>query len=179
MKGGQAVLISIQPKWVNAINHDGKTIEVRRNRPILNTPFKCYIYQSKGPETVFGTIKDGDEIYDGEIYHGKTILLKMPKEVTGRERQKIVGEFICDSILCYNMNDAGITLLSNGGLFRKSCLTEEEVRKYAMYDAGYLRPHLYGWHISQLKWYYDARPLSDFGLDRPPQSWCYVEELKE
>ena len=35
----------------------------------------------------------------------------------------------------------------------------------------------YGWHISDLKIYDTPKELSDFGLKRPPQSWCYVEEL--
>lgn len=50
---------------------------------------------------------------------------------------------------------------------------------------------LYGWHISNLKIYDNPKQLSEFTglrttrdsmelymLERPPQSWCYVEELK-
>lgn len=48
---------------------------------------------------------------------------------------------------------------------------------------------LYGWHISDLHIYNEARELSEFtglrntrfgaapyDIKRPPQSWCYVEE---
>ena len=40
----KAVLISIRPKWVEKIASGEKTIEVRKTRPKLDTPFRCYIY---------------------------------------------------------------------------------------------------------------------------------------
>lgn len=40
----KAVLISIRPKWVEKIANGEKTIEVRKTKPKLETPFKCYIY---------------------------------------------------------------------------------------------------------------------------------------
>ena len=39
-----AVLISIRPKWCEKIISGEKTIEVRKARPKLATPFKCHIY---------------------------------------------------------------------------------------------------------------------------------------
>jgi hypothetical protein len=38
-----AVLISIRPKWCEKIASGEKTIEVRKTKPKLLTPFKCYI----------------------------------------------------------------------------------------------------------------------------------------
>ena len=46
----KSVLISIQPKWVEKIASGEKTIEVRKTRPKLETPFKCYIYQTKSKD---------------------------------------------------------------------------------------------------------------------------------
>lgn len=43
----KSVLISIQPKWVEKITSGEKTIEVRKSRPNIETPFKCYIYCTK------------------------------------------------------------------------------------------------------------------------------------
>ena len=40
-----AVLISIRPKWCEKIINGQKTIEVRKARPKMDTPFKCYIYE--------------------------------------------------------------------------------------------------------------------------------------
>ena len=41
----KAVLISIRPEWCQKIMAGRKTIEVRRTRPKMNPPFKCYIYK--------------------------------------------------------------------------------------------------------------------------------------
>lgn len=40
-----AVLISVRPKWCQKIISGEKTIEVRKTRPKMDTPFKCYIYE--------------------------------------------------------------------------------------------------------------------------------------
>lgn len=41
----KAVLIRIRPEWVEKITNGEKTIEVRKTRPQMDTPFKCYIYK--------------------------------------------------------------------------------------------------------------------------------------
>ncbi len=41
----KAVLISIRPEWCEKIMEGRKTIEVRKTRPKMDTPFKCYIYK--------------------------------------------------------------------------------------------------------------------------------------
>lgn len=41
----KAVLISINPTWCEKIVSGEKTIEVRKTRPNMNPPFKCYIYK--------------------------------------------------------------------------------------------------------------------------------------
>lgn len=41
-----AVLISINPEWCDLIRSGQKTLEIRKNRPRMPTPFKCYIYQT-------------------------------------------------------------------------------------------------------------------------------------
>ena len=38
----KAVLISIRPEWCDLIVQGKKTIEVRKTRPKLETPFKVY-----------------------------------------------------------------------------------------------------------------------------------------
>lgn len=40
----KAVMLSIRPRWVQKIANGKKTIEVRKTKPKLETPFKCYIY---------------------------------------------------------------------------------------------------------------------------------------
>lgn len=40
------VLISIRPEWCELIVKGRKTFEVRKTKPKLDTPFKCYIYET-------------------------------------------------------------------------------------------------------------------------------------
>lgn len=167
----KAVMISIRPKWCEKICGGEKTIEVRKTRPKLETPFKCYIYETQG-----WVEKDGI----------------MAFRLGGR----VIGEFTCDRIFPINVFD-------NGGIqnwffehIERSCLTYEELADYI----GNGRTG-YGWHISDLKIYDTPKELSkfprpfencidkvcdEFGcascenggyIKRPPQSWCYVEEM--
>ena len=48
----KSVLISIRPRWVDLIARGEKTIEVRKTRPKLDPPFKCYIYCTKAQDPV-------------------------------------------------------------------------------------------------------------------------------
>lgn len=188
----KAVLISIQPKWCELILREKKTIEVRKTRPKLETPFKCYIYQTKGKEKLIDIMKDGDNCY-GETYHGKPVFIKMRENsgyagLFGRE-QKVIGEFMCDKIETLPPN----TVFNAPALYSQSCLTREEFFEYAADDTVYF------WHISDPKIYDEPRKLSEFansssrlrfsdtkdgfplqwsGLQKPPQSWCYVEEVE-
>lgn len=57
----KAVLISIQPKWCELIANGEKTIEVRKTKPKLKPPFKCYIYCTlKGSNEFFKENLNGD-----------------------------------------------------------------------------------------------------------------------
>ncbi len=72
----KAVLISIQPKWCELIANGKKTIEVRKTKPKLETPFKVYIYCTKG-ETIY-----------------------LPRDIFGNNalNGKVIGEFVCNDI---------------------------------------------------------------------------------
>ena len=90
-----AVLISIRPKWCEKIISGEKTIEVRKTRPKMDTPFKCYIYCTKPEEKLLTIMKDGDENY-GETYHGKPVFIKTEKAPTTGlwdKRKKVMGNF--------------------------------------------------------------------------------------
>ena len=57
----KAVMLSIRPKWAEKIANGEKTIEVRKTRPKLHTPFKCYIYCTNiRPFLVWGDVFRGD-----------------------------------------------------------------------------------------------------------------------
>ena len=163
----KAVLISIRPKWVEKIVRGEKTLEVRKTRPKLETPFKCYIYCTEAKKRLVTILKDGDENY-GEIHHGKPVFIKVEEgsvcDMWGK-RQKIVGEFTCDCIdqvlwdgeygTSYDCSDDDVAA---------ACLTRDELDAY-----GKHRP-LYMWHISGLKLYGEPKELSEFCF--PPELYC-------
>ena len=164
----KAVLMSIQPKWCEKIANGEKTIEVRKTSPKLGTPFKCYIY------CTIGNGVKGDYLVPSGIQCGK-----------------VIGEFVCDKIAGEGETIRGCTGLSM-----------EELQDYCN------GKDIYGWHISDTKIYDKPKELSEFRLPctkkkcaswckdmkindkmvcenknkrfitRPPQSWCYVEELQ-
>jgi len=178
---------------------DGKkTVEVRKTRPKLETPFKCYIYQTKT-----GKVGTGLFTVDGEIM--------------GRSAKNgmVIGEFVCDKIFelfisCSDPDMKGLPFPGTG-------LTDREIMDYlGNGKAGC------GWHIADLAIYDQPQPLCRFVVEgdcdcmncrecswfdpgngynveddcdlgyesirikkalkplfRPPQSWCYVEELNK
>ncbi len=198
----KAVLISIQPKWCEKIANGEKTIEVRKSRPKLATPFKVYIYCTKEKR------KD-----DFITISGAFGLIRCPEcAIYNRAKEydcngKVIGEFVCDritdiSVVVRNCNEDYNHVYHNDEC-KGSCLTWKELQEY-----GNGKP-LYGWHISNLKIYDKPKELSEFGnlcrkdclrlgkgksceflstdgtpcnriipITRPPQSWCYVEELQ-
>lgn len=207
----KAVLISIRPEWVEKIAEGQKTVEVRRTRPKLESPFKCYIYCTKGK-------KDSDRLWvlreqTRKKYDGLTAVcanLRAQPDLHSVGNGYVVGEFTCDNIATYNYDycphpeigmdyDCGDSWWEIADEDLKSaCLSEKEFRYYAFGMEA-----MYGWHISNLEIYDTPKPLSAFKglckievdcgccpyynytkmdcdgrtIKRPPQSWCYVEQL--
>ena len=161
----QSVLISIKPQWCAKIANGEKTIEVRKTRPKLETPFKCYIYCTNDKEhTLFKDWIDPPFVErEYNILRGKGIKnVFHDNRPWGNANGKVIGEFVCDCILPIyppfgNKTDG-------------TCLSAPEMYQYAENKT------LYGWHISALQIYDKPMELSEFGLTRPFQSWGYVEE---
>ncbi len=49
----KAVMLSIRPKWCDRIATGEKTIEIRKSKPKLEPPFKCYIYPQQHRAVVY------------------------------------------------------------------------------------------------------------------------------
>ena len=49
----KAVMISIRPEWDEKITSGEKTADVRKTRPKVEPPFKCYIYCTKAKEKLW------------------------------------------------------------------------------------------------------------------------------
>ena len=171
----KAVMLSIRPKWVEKIANGEKTIEVRKTRPRLDTPFKCYIYC---------TLQGCNEFFRVDL--GRDVA-KWNRGKWADRKGKVIGEFTCDRIdrLAPANEPYGIYDIDDDYVFQ-TCLENG-----ALWDYGHGTP-LYGWHISNLRIYDEARELSEFtglrntrfgaapyDIKRPPQSWCYVEAMKD
>lgn len=176
----KAVLISIQPKWCEKIANGEKTIEVRKTAP-KEVPFKCYIY------CTYGNMKEN-------------YCLGM--------RGKVIGEFVCDKVYPIKNRGSSFSVADEeqsvtNEIARQSCLYYDDMVNYFGNKDGF------GWHISDLKIYDKPKELSEFRkpcpygdlpcwicpscdkdendnliqcfntVSRPPQSWCYVEDLGE
>ena len=177
----KSVLISIRPEWCDLIAAGKKTIEVRKTKPKLETPFKVYIYCTAGVgKNTFCLPVSYKRIMEHYAETGSMDSLNAPIG-----NGKVIGQFICDEIK--DMRDIEPA---------PTCLSIEEWLKYT---DGHKGP-VYGWHISDLKIYDEPKALSAYGtthkcnlsrkcteqgflcagyckLTRPPQSWCYVEKL--
>lgn len=172
----KAAMLSIRLKWCEKIASGEKTIEVRKTRPKLDTPFKCYIYCTQSGVALGAWGKHG----------------------------KVIGEFTCDRIdeydddTIFSFRHEDYARWNDFGLDR-ACMHPEDFQNYA--DGKWL----YGWHISGLKIYDTPKELTEFhtlkkckscsksgyestaciydencmvpvATTKAPQSWCYVED---
>lgn len=188
------VLISIQPKWCEKIANGKKTVEVRKTRPKLELPFKCYIYcTNTQPYIAWAEVFRGN--FESEIatIHGYS--RKDAEKIWDIFNGKVMGEFVCDKIfdICIEVSKPDDL---QGYPFPCTGLTDKEIMQYlGNGKTGY------GWHIFNLKLYDSPKDLWAFHnssvcwlkgcdipylyeppcgvcgksrLTRPPQSWCYV-----
>ncbi len=170
----KAVLMSIQPKWCELIASGKKTVEVRKTRPKLKTPFKVYIYCTK-PKTHFRAgcgLFSNDELYrlpTGEIKYGCSLELLGDWADQYDENNflygKVIGEFICDWIestpLWRIRGKTGFCAKRTKreeALPQMSCLSIEDLEKYAGSKNGLVC----GWHISNLVIYDEPKELREF-----------------
>jgi hypothetical protein len=113
---------------------------------------------------------------------------------------KVIGEFACERIVPITYDGGRLWCPTNAAFSPATCLSQAEIIAY-IGDKG----RCYGWHISDLLIYDQPRELTAFRrlcpndlyceacamysnnngicnngalpLRRPPQSWCYVEEV--
>lgn len=178
------ILASLKPYYYYLIGERKKTIEVRKSA-LKNLPQDIVFYMSKDEKS----------------------FAKIPKEFQEKYRKhfgKVGLAIVCDKITRYNCDKAFDEYFIAGYIgaympLKEMCLTNKDLIEY-----GKGRP-LYGWHISDLKIYDKPKPIMQFykpcpikikncpvcelystytgccmnNIDRPPQSYMFVEELKE
>lgn len=187
----KAVLISIRPEWARKIINGQKTSEVRKTRPKMDTPFKCYIYCTAGRPDLNIPISQ-ERLMRDYLETGSMKSMNCPLG-----NGKVIGEFTCNRVT--NLFSNSRFWLDEDDVLH-TCLSAAEMRKYANGAHG-----LYGWHISNLKIYDTPKELIEFhtwkkckscnksgyestaciydenciipaAITKAPQSWCYVEE---
>lgn len=212
----KSVLISIRPEWCEKIANGDKTIEVRKTKPNIETPFKCYIYCTIGDNPLIPPHLN-DSHYQIHKQNGRKKWKGKYDEGTdykGFLNGKVIGEFVCSKVESVGiLNNLQVDI----DVVIKSCLEVEDILEYSN------GKKVYAWYISELKIYDRPKKLSEFyrqeekycydftrcedcehwgytrvnadefdmdcdiggflGYEKiqitsPPQSWCYVEELK-
>ena len=173
----KAVLISIRPKWCEKIVNGKKTIEVRKTRPKLETPFKCYIYCTQGDDRLW--LRDAAW---RESWKNAPISFLCNAESCGGMslgNGSVVGEFVCDEIKYFDFEESewAYSVAPPGSdmpmhesealklCYKDGCLNDDDMLSYFGDEAW----KAYFWHISDLKIYDKPRELGDF--------WLYNEEL--
>ena len=170
----KSVLISIQRPHMDNIKALIKKIEIRKNKPNQETPFPCFIYETK--------TKGGCGKVIGEFVCDKVT------EYIAYKTQK--GSKLCKNPFFY----ACLPI-------QEMCLTIEQVEDYGkgktlygwhisdlkIYDEPKELREFKRWNRTEenapcahTKWLYpDCKDCKACNLTRPPQSWCYVESLGE
>ena len=203
----KAIMISIQPQYVEKILNGEKTIEIRKTMPKCELPCKVYIYCTKprkwwrysscgytSDELLWKT-KDKIKMCDGfEFYYEIQDCIVI--------NGKVVAEFTLNKvdILERDLND---WLPKNRYDVSNELLKDINLNQEQLWNYGQGKT-LYAWHIDDLKIYDKPKELSEFKiskckekdcincqryyvtrnycptiLKRPPQSYCYVEELED
>lgn len=179
----KAVLISIRSGWCWKIAEGKKTVELRKNRPNMDTPFRCYIYCTRATPLLAWQERwaPDKKAFRKEVW---------PVHGCGRERAeklfelfngRVIGTFVCDKI--DQLTHVG-TMESNepaklyietpdfqyepaDELLREACLNESIAEGYLKGGDGY------GWHISDLKIYNQPKDIMCFHRAvEENELWC-------
>ena len=187
----QAIMISIQPQWVEKILNGEKTIEIRKTMPKCELPCKVYIYCTK-QKRKNGFITKSEKF--GWIMGRESTFYNRAKEYDANG--KVVAEFTLNDIETIEKHQ-----VYNASVVRyNACLNIMQLHDYIK------GKRFHAWHIDNLKIYDKPKELSEFytlkkcnsceisgyecsacvydedckipvEIKRPPQSWCYVEEI--
>lgn len=154
----KAVMISINPKWVEKIANGEKTIEVRKTTP--EAPFKCYIYCTK-EKPLLGFHTDyvdgkGKRVYTNHLLGGIPYF-----------NGKVIGEFICDEIIGWQYDKGHQYYVDypddcTSYFPYLKCHSEATGLRCSEIENYGKGKTLYGWHISDLKIYDKPKELREF-----------------
>lgn len=160
----KSVLISIQPKWCELIASGKKTVEVRKTRPKIETPFKCYIYCTNTKimgDLILCKSKENADLFG---YNSVKGINKGFAEIEDIQlKGKVIGEFVCNG---FTYIEAGYDTNGNRHLYNtafiehRMCISDNELFEY-LYKSRE-KCGGWAWHISDLVIYEQPKGLSEF-----------------
>lgn len=205
----KAVMVSIRPKWCEKIANGEKTIEVRKTSPKMDTPFKCYIYCTIGGQDLNIPISQErlmrDYLETGSMKslncplgNGKVIGEFTCDRIYELETKAHGGSY-------YVKNEDQPT---TNFIARQSCLDLKDMHDYLHAQKGYgwhiIDLRIYDAPRELGEFWRDCPEYSELStncwtcenvcgggdetdcntdgrryLRRAPQSWCYVEAMKD
>lgn len=187
----KSVLISIRPKWCELIASGRKTVELRKTKPKLDCPFKVYIYCTGGfapPDSKCFTKGWRGQVI-GEFVCDRIFPIRVFNNGTIQDWNWNNLKDSCvpyDDIVMYignNRNGCGWHI-SDLKIYDKP----KELCEFTRYSKDDIRPCQNG-DECQYEYYDYSEDCVACGIDfdgdacpfvkmqRPPQSWCYAEEL--
>lgn len=177
----KAILMSIKPKWCEMIFRGEKTVEVRKTSPNVKLPIKAYVYESIGQgegagavvgEFVCDKVEENTPKYHPmfeEFFYscfecGNDCLSQKEMQKYGKD-DTLYGWHITEPKL-YDTPKELSEFVSCKYYHDKECLLSSKTHcKYRVPD---LNPD------GSVNIFECTKRVT-----RPPQSWCYVEEIEE
>ena len=175
----KSVMISIQPKWIEKIANGEKTIEVRKTRPKIETPFKVYMYCTNGSMLRDFRNEKNFDLKNKFVLHSEKSNNVLASSIPFLNR-KVVAEFTCTKIHKVDNNGSQFSINNDIALTNmigaRSRLDFYDMKRYLGTKDGY------AWEIESLKIYDKPKELEEFkNLKGEPiknayQSWGYINE---
>ena len=202
----KAVLLSMRPEWCDKILNGKKTVELRKSCPAHGTPFKVYIYCTKAKSKIgYLRIVPGkgwlrlDSTVIGEFTCKKITGLTHVGETGNWESDRLHvmehGSYYkpADELLkaaCMSKETAEKYLKGRDGcawhisdlkIYDKP-RDLDEFSRFGFFGMGRSNCVCENWRCENYEssYHYMIPPtckINGCSICRPPQSWCYVEEL--
>ena len=187
-----SIVISIRPEWAAKILNGEKTVEIRKTIPKCELPAEVYIYVTKSTYGyMIGHVmfSNDDLTFDPDAkkykFGDSCYIMCAHNDYTEDNflNGKVVAKFTLNKAEDMGrMYSCGHKDFHFYDLLNASCLTIGELENYSYIPIEKRKndyPNLYAWHIDDLVIFDKLKKLSDFGLVRAPQSWCYAKEEPE
>lgn len=202
----KCVLISIKPKWCELIANGEKTIEVRKTKPILKAPFKVYIYCTSAKSLNLQEYVKLHQATGGAVddWSGKVIGEFVCDRIDTIRKRGIDDNFdYCylsldkwgnddiepeitavknSCVLRDDLNDYGKNSRMLYGWHISNLVIYDELKELSEFYKKDFKKALCYWEYLFSIDCVDDEPEpkeEDYILTKAPQSWCYVEEVKE